>query len=104
MPLVAHTPLPSLEKLRTIHRHEVLSLDQALSQDIRELHIGFLNMMLDAAFRVTELQFLRLVGSSNQIAQFYIHPTTMPGFKRSPEIQAYIDEHYTPFNDLKEEG
>lgn len=104
MPLVAHTPLPSLEKLRTIHSHEVLSLDKALKQDIRELHIGFLNMMPDSAFQVTELQFLRLVGSSNQIAQFYIHPTTMPGFKRSPEIQAYIDEHYTPFEQLKEEG
>ncbi len=104
MPLVAHTPLPSLEKLRTIHRHEVLSLDQALKQDIRELHIGFLNMMPDAAFQLTELQFLRLVGSSNQIAQFYIHPCTVPGFKRSPEIQEYIDLHYTPFEELKEEG
>lgn len=104
MPLVAHTPLPSLKHLRQQHHHEVLSLQQALKQDIRELHIGFLNMMPDSAFKVTELQFLRLVGSSNQIAQFYIHPCTLPDPRRSPEIQAYIREHYTSFEALKEDG
>ena len=104
MPLVAHTSLPSLERLREEHGQAVLSLEQALTQDIRELHIGFLNMMPDAAFRVTELQFLRLVGSSNQIAQFYIHPCTIPGVAHSPEIQQYIDRNYTSFDELKKEG
>ena len=104
MPLVAHTPLPSLENLKAQHRQEVLSLEQALKQDIRELHIGFLNMMPDSAFKVTELQFLRLVGSSNQIAQFYIHPCTIPDSSRSPDIQAYIKEHYTTFEALKKDG
>ncbi|MBT3314471.1 MAG: homoserine O-succinyltransferase [Anaerolineae bacterium] len=104
MPLVAHTPLPSLERLSQQHNQEVLSLDQALKQDIRELHIGFLNMMPDSAFKVTELQFLRLVGSSNKIVQFYIHPCTVPDPRRSPEIQVYIDEHYTSFDELKKDG
>ena len=104
MPLVAHSLLPSFERLNSQHSQEVLSLKQALKQDIRELHIGFLNMMPDAAFKVTELQFLRLVGSSNQIAQFYIPPCTIPDSSRSPEIQAYIKEHYTTFEDLKEDG
>ena len=70
MPLVAHTSLPTFETLSR-HGQEVLSLGHALHQDIRELHIGFLNMMPDSAFRVTELQFMRMVGSCNQIAQFF---------------------------------
>ena len=103
MPLVAHTPLPTLEHLRQ-HGQEVLSLEQALKQDFRELHIGFLNMMPDAAFQTTELQFLRLIGSSNQIAQFYVYPCTIPGLSRSPEIQTHIDQYYTSFGKLQEEG
>jgi homoserine O-succinyltransferase len=66
MPLVAHSQLPSFEKLRE-NGHEVLSLDYALKQDIRELHIGLLNMMPDSALQVTEQQYMRLVGSSNKI-------------------------------------
>ena len=53
MPLVAHTSLPSFDILYR-NGEEILSLDRALHQDIRELHIGFLNMMPDAALMVTE--------------------------------------------------
>jgi homoserine O-succinyltransferase len=75
-----------------------------LKQDIRELHIGLLKMMADAALQVTEQQFVRLVGNSNQIAQIYVHPFSVPGLPRSPETQAYIDEHYTTFERLQNEG
>ena len=68
MPLVAHMPLPTFDYLGK-RGEQILSLDDALKQDIRELHIGFLNMMPDAALQATEHQFMRLVGSSNQIAQ-----------------------------------
>ena len=44
MPLVAHIPSPTLDYLRK-RGENVLELGQALDQDIRELHIGFLNMM-----------------------------------------------------------
>jgi homoserine O-succinyltransferase len=44
-------------------------------------------MMPDGAFQVTELQFMRMVGSCNQIAQFFVYPFTIPGLPRSPEIQ-----------------
>jgi len=77
MPLVAHHPLPAFEKLRQ-RGEKVLSLDDALRQDIRELHVGLLNMMPDAALTATEMQFMRLVGSCNQIAQFFVHPFTLP--------------------------
>ncbi len=103
MPFVAHMPLPTLE---TVSRRgqEVLSLEEALKQDIRELHIGFLNMMPDAALQATEVQFMRLVGGSNQIAQFYVYPFTIPELPRSPETQAYIDRYYVSFDDLRRDG
>jgi homoserine O-succinyltransferase/O-acetyltransferase len=103
MPLVAHTPLPSFDKLKQ-RGQEILPLDRALTQDIRELHIGILNMMPDAALQVTERQFMRLVGNSNQIAQFYVHLFSVPGLDRSPETQAYIDQYYTSFDAVKQDG
>ena len=103
MPLVAHTPLPSFDRLRQ-RGQEVLTLSRALSQDIRELHIGLLNMMPDAALEITERQFMRLVGNSNQIAQFYVHVFSLPGLERSEATQAYIDQYYTSFEQVKAEG
>lgn len=103
MPIVEHSSLPSFAKLRE-QGQEVLTLQQALRQDIRELHIGLLNMMPDAALQVTERQFMRLLGSSNQIVQLFVHPFTVTGLDRSAEIQAYIDTHYRSFDDLCEDG
>ena len=77
MPLVSHTPLPTFDQLRQ-SGEKVLTLERALQQDIRELHIGLLNMMPDTALSITEEQFIRLVGSSNQIAQLFVHPFTLP--------------------------
>lgn len=103
MPLVAHTQLPTYEVLRT-QGHDVLSLDRALTQDIREIHVGLLNMMPDAALHITEQQYMHLVGNCNQIVQFYIHPFTVPGLPRSPDVQAYIDTYYDSFDRLRAEG
>ena len=103
MPLVAHTPLPSFDRLRQ-RGQEVLTLNRALTQDIRELHIGLLNMMPDAALEITERQFMRLVGNCNQIAQFYVHVFTLPGLGRSADTQTYIDQFYTTFEQVKADG
>jgi len=103
MPLVAHSPLPSFERLRQRARKRQHFLP-ALAQDIRALHIGLLNMMPDAALEITERQFMRLVGNSNQIAQFYVHVFSVPGLARSPKTQAYIKTYYTTFEQIKREG
>ena len=103
MPLVAHSELPTFAQLRE-HGHEVLSLDRAVHQDIRELHIGFLNMMPDAALQATERQFIRLVGGCNRIAQFFVYPFSLPGLPRSQETLDYIERYYSDFNQLREEG
>lgn len=103
MPLVANSKLPSFERLRT-EGQEVLPYERALSQDIRALHIGLLNMMPDAALEATERQFLRLVGNSNLIVQFHLHLFTLDTIKRGEKAQAHIAQYYTPFDRLKEEG
>jgi homoserine O-succinyltransferase len=103
MPLVAHNALPTFERLRS-RGQKVLSAERALHQDIRELHIGLLNMMPDAALTATEHQFIRLVGASNQIAQFYVYPFSLPELRRGPEVMEYISQHYYEFADLQEQG
>ncbi len=103
MPLVAHSKLPTFSRLRE-HGHEVLSLDRAVHQDIRELHIGFLNMMPDAALVATERQFIRLVGGCNRIAQFFVYPFSLPGLVREKETLDYIGRYYSNFDELKELG
>jgi len=103
MPLVQHSDLPTFERLRE-HGHEVLTLDRAVHQDIRELHIGFLNMMPDAALQATERQFIRLVGGCNRIAQFFVYPFSLPGLPRGDEALAYIERYYSRFDDLCEQG
>lgn len=103
MPLVEHTPLPTFDHLRQLGE-EVLTLDQAVHQDIRELHLGLLNMMPDAAIRITERQFLGLVGACNQIVQIYVHLFSIPGLPRGPEAQAYLDQYYTTFDQIQQDG
>ncbi len=103
MPLVANTKLPSFERLRK-EGETVIGADHAVHQDIRELHIGLLNMMPDKALEATERQFFRLVGESNQIAQFYVHPFTLKELPRSAEGQAHIDRYYESFDEIKEMG
>lgn len=103
MPLVAHTLLPTFEQLRQSGQI-VLTLEHALQQDVRELHIGLLNMMPDTAFRLTEQQFMRLVGSCNQLVQLFVHPFSVSGLPRSQETQNYIDAYYTGFHKLQEDG
>ena len=103
MPLVAHNSLPTFDKLRE-DGFEILKADQALHQDIRELHIGLLNMMPDAALKATERQFMRMITSCNLIAQFYIHLFTIDGIERSDSAKAHINRYYRDFEQIKDDG
>ncbi len=103
MPLVAHNNLPSYERLRK-EGYRILSPERARDQNIRALHIGLLNMMPDAALEATERQFFRLVGSSNPISQFCIHPFTLDEIPRGAAAKQHISQFYEPFSTIKELG
>ncbi|HXH02064.1 MAG TPA: homoserine O-succinyltransferase [Candidatus Competibacteraceae bacterium] len=103
MPLVAHSDLPSFARLAA-EGEQVLPLERAAHQDIRELHIGLLNMMPDAALAPTERQFMRLVGNCNRIAQFYVHPFSFDVIERGPAARDYIARYYERFEDLQRDG
>lgn len=103
MPIIAHNNLPSYQRLRGEGLY-VPDAAKAMHQDIRELHIGLLNMMPDAAIAATERQFFRLVGESNAIAQFYLHPFTLDELPRSEKARQHIDSYYERFEDLQVQG
>lgn len=103
MPLVANTKLPSFLRLQN-EGETVIPRDLAEHQDIRELHIGLLNMMPDKALEATERQFFRLVGESNQIAQFYMHPFTIKELERGPAGREHVERYYKTFAQIREEG
>ena len=103
MPLVANTNLPSFSRLSE-GGETIISREHAIHQDIRELHIGLLNMMPDKALEATERQFLRLVGESNQIAQFYVHPFTLKELVRSEAGAAHVKQYYIDIDEIKEKG
>lgn len=103
MPLVAHTDLPTFSRLKE-EGEEILSPDRASQQSIRELHIGLLNIMPDAALEATERQFFRLVGACNQIAQFHVHPFTIDGLERGEAASAHIAKYYESFEQIRHDG
>lgn len=103
MPLVAHTNLPTFQRLLE-EGEDILNSDRASHQHIRELHIGLLNIMPDAALEATERQFFRLVGACNQIAQFHVHPFTIDGLERGHEAKDHIAQYYESFDKIKRDG
>ena len=103
MPLVAHNDLPTFSRLQE-RGQEVLTLKRAQQQDIRELHIGLLNMMPDAALTATEAQFMGLVGACEQIAQFYVYPFSLAELNRGGSAEEHIKQHYYDFDALSGQG
>ncbi|MFA7593392.1 MAG: homoserine O-succinyltransferase [Thiohalobacteraceae bacterium] len=103
MPLVANSDLPAFARLQE-EGETIVPGEDAVHQDIRELHIGLLNMMPDAALAATERQFFRLVGESNQIAQFYMHPFTLDALERGTEGRAHVERYYETFGQIKAAG
>lgn len=103
MPIIAHNDLPTFRRL-SAEGTKILGSERAFHQDIRELHVGLLNMMPDKAMAATERQFFRLVGESNPIAQFYMHPFSLPGLQRGEDAQRHIDSYYETFDQIREQG
>lgn len=103
MPLIKNNSLPTFTRLKE-QGQIILDPERVSHQDIRELHIGFLNLMPDAAVEATERQFFRLVGESNSIVQIHLHPFTLPVIQRSAETAAYMTQYYESFEDIQKNG
>ena len=103
MPLVANTDLPSFQRLQS-EGSLVIARDTAETREVRELHIGLLNMMPDKALEATERQFFRLVGESNQIARFYVHPFTLKELQRNAEGRKHVEKYYKSFEQVQSDG
>lgn len=103
MPIVAQNDHPSLQRVAG-EGIDVITSATAEHQDIRELHIGFLNMMPDAAFLATERQFFRLTASSTNIVQIYLHPIRCEGMQRTPDISRHIQRYYYDFDHVADKG
>ena len=103
MPIVEHSSLPTFRELRR-QGLTVLTRKDAERLNMRALHVGLLNMMPDAAFQVTEQQFIRLVGGSSQPARFYVHCFTVPGLARGGATQAYVTQHYEDIASMYRDG
>lgn len=103
MPLVDHSGLPAFKRL-VGEGQDILAEQYAQQQDIRELHIGLLNIMPDSALQATERQFFRLVGNANLIAQFHMHVFTLDSLPRGEKAQAHIGKYYETFADIKQAG
>lgn len=104
MPIVTVNDNPSLNRIANEEGLEVIGVDRAIHQDIRELHIGFLNMMPDGAFLATERQFFRLIAASNRIVHVYLHPIKSEGIERAPDIAEHINKYYQDFAEIKAEN
>lgn len=103
MPLIKNSDLPTFSRL-TDEGRQVLDSQRASHQDIRELHIGFLNMMPDAALEAAERQFFRLIGESNRIVQIHLHPFTLPIVERGEVARKHIETYYKSVDQIKEDG
>jgi homoserine O-succinyltransferase len=103
MPLVDHSGLPAFRRLLG-EGQDILAENQAEHQDIRELHIGLLNMMPDGALEATERQFFRLIGNANLIAQFHMHVFTLDSLPRGEQARAHIAQYYETFATIKQAG
>ena len=104
MPLVAHSNLPAFARLAD-EGYDVIDSDAVSNLTGQpELHIGFLNLMPDAALEATERQFMRLVAAYDQPVTLYVHAFTVAAEGRSEPARGHIESFYEYFSDLRTLG
>ena len=102
MPIVAHTELPAFDVLR----REGYGIVDPGGRDsgLRDLRIGLLNLMPDAALQATERQFMRLVHAYAEHANLFVLPFAVPVDYRAEVALAHIDAYYASFDVLRDAG
>jgi len=100
MPVVSHSNLPSLERMESselVFKED----DSRIESFSRNLHIGFLNLMPDAAFQATERQFVGMLASNDELL-VHLYPTSVASEERSDSFRNYIDAHYNHIKDIQQ--
>ncbi len=98
MPIAIRSDLHAFERLRTTEQlASVVDIEEASRIDLPVLHVGFVNMMPDAAVEATERQFLRLLHAGAQSQVIHVHPISIGNLKRHGKIGNYVDRCYTRF-------
>lgn len=102
MPVVAHSSLPAFDALR----REGLAIVRQGDQDstLRELRIGLLNLMPDAALQATERQFMRLISAYGDDANLYMIPFAVRADYRAEVALTHIDAYYSTFDAVQSAG
>ena len=103
MPLVAHSELPTFERLRH-EGYAITSVEDANVSTGPKLHIGLLNLMPDAALQATERQFMRLLSASAGSVEIYVHTFTASAMPRLGGAREHVDRHYPGFETIKGRG
>lgn len=104
MPLIAHTALPAFNRLRA-EGFDVVLPNEPIDRPIgRDLHVGLLNLMSDAALEATERQFLRLLVARRPTARLVVHPFTLEAMPRGAAAREHIARHYLSFAQVRERG
>ncbi len=101
MALVAHSRLPTFQRLRD-EGFELVDPQPGASSV--ELHVGLLNMMPDAALQATERQFMRLIAATGPDLHCYVHPFTIEGVVREGEARVHVETFYEDFARLRADG
>ncbi len=89
-PTVGRAPMPAG------HRHS-----RRVGRLGRRLRVGFVNNMPDAAFHETERRWVQLL-SGDEDLQVEIRRFNLPGIKRGPAINAFIQERYLGLEALED--
>ena len=103
MPLLRDRELDAWDRLQG-EEFDIVSPRQVDNLNFPEVHIGFLNMMPDRAFRATERQFLRLLATGADECLIHIHPFAVSGQNRNTDARRYIDRFYDSFPDVQSVG
>ena len=100
MPIVALSENPTFSKLAA-EACEIISVEQAQSEDPRPLEIGIVNMMPDKALKPTERDFLRWLAFSGGALQLNVTMISVDGLEREGEFKEHVARYYSPFEEVR---
>ncbi len=98
MPLVRNRKLRSWDRLAS-EGVDIVDTSEIHAEPLREVHIGFLNMMPERAFVATERQFLRLAAVSE--CYVHIHPFTLDGLQWQGDVFEYVSDNYDSYSQVQ---